>query len=61
MSTPTLTDTCDMCSHSIEVHDKIATRFCAATAAGALSRGCICPIKDEPVLVPAVQTTLVPV
>lgn len=34
--------TCDMCSHADEYHDSIATRYCAATASSALSRGCVC-------------------
>jgi hypothetical protein len=33
---------CDMCPHPLDQHDAIAQRFCTATAAGALSRGCIC-------------------
>jgi len=33
---------CDMCSRPLDQHDAIAQRFCTATAAGALSRGCIC-------------------
>jgi hypothetical protein len=34
---------CDICSHPLDQHDAIAQRFCTATSAGALSRGCICP------------------
>jgi hypothetical protein len=34
---------CDMCPHPLDQHDAIAQRFCTATSAGALSRGCICP------------------
>lgn len=30
------------CGHLDSAHDVIAARFCAATQAGALSRGCIC-------------------
>ena len=33
---------CDMCPHPLDQHDAIARRFCTATSAGALSRGCIC-------------------
>jgi hypothetical protein len=33
---------CDMCPHPLDQHDAIAQRFCTATSAGALSRGCIC-------------------
>lgn len=36
--------TCDMCSHADEYHDLIATRYCAATASSALSRGCVCRV-----------------
>lgn len=35
-------DRCQMCEHRASDHDPLATRFCAATASGALSRGCIC-------------------
>ncbi|MGQ0631901.1 MAG: RGCVC family protein [Sporichthyaceae bacterium] len=31
------------CGHSRPEHDAIASRYCDATAAGALPRGCICP------------------
>lgn len=34
--------TCDVCRHPMSVHDRISARFCDATQAGALSRGCIC-------------------
>jgi hypothetical protein len=37
-----LTQTCDVCAHPDIAHDDIARRFCKATMAGALSRGCIC-------------------
>ncbi|MDQ1706276.1 MAG: hypothetical protein QOF18_2642 [Frankiaceae bacterium] len=30
------------CGHALARHDPIASRFCLATAAGALERGCIC-------------------
>jgi hypothetical protein len=33
---------CDVCGHPMTSHDRISTRFCDATQAGALSRGCIC-------------------
>lgn len=35
---------CAMCSHPSEAHDVIATRYCAASASGALSRGCVCKL-----------------
>lgn len=34
---------CDVCSHPMSDHDVISARFCAATVAGALTRGCVCP------------------
>ena len=37
----TAADQC-RCGHLDNAHDVIAARFCAATQAGALSRGCIC-------------------
>jgi hypothetical protein len=30
------------CGHLDKAHDVIAARYCAATQAGALTRGCIC-------------------
>jgi hypothetical protein len=33
---------CMACSHSPDTHDKIALRYCDATVARALTRGCIC-------------------
>ena len=47
MSLPTLpvstsTVVCDVCPHPAEDHDAIGRRFCQATQAGALTRGCIC-------------------
>jgi hypothetical protein len=33
---------CPACTHPVEVHDTTATRFCAATTARALARGCVC-------------------
>jgi len=33
---------CAVCPHSVESHDMIARRFCTATQAGALDRGCVC-------------------
>jgi hypothetical protein len=34
---------CDVCPHPVVEHDGIALRFCRATAAAALARGCVCP------------------
>lgn len=36
-------DACVACTHPWSKHDVISARFCTATAAGALSRGCVCP------------------
>jgi hypothetical protein len=33
---------CAACPHDRDAHDRIGTRFCAATTAGALRRGCVC-------------------
>lgn len=35
-------DGCDACAHPRSAHDALGTRFCAATTATALTRGCIC-------------------
>ncbi|UIJ61551.1 RGCVC family protein [Amycolatopsis acidiphila] len=35
-------DTCPVCPHPQENHDGLSRRYCAATAAAALDRGCIC-------------------
>ncbi len=37
-----LTQTCDVCAHPDAAHDAIARRYCKATMASALPRGCIC-------------------
>ncbi|MGH3763683.1 MAG: RGCVC family protein [Pseudonocardiaceae bacterium] len=31
-----------MCPHTWDAHDPLGIRYCAATVAGGLSRGCIC-------------------
>lgn len=33
---------CAVCPHPSHEHDPIGVRYCVATTAGALSRGCIC-------------------
>jgi len=33
---------CAVCEHPLADHDSIGNRFCQATQARALSRGCIC-------------------
>jgi hypothetical protein len=35
---------CDVCSHPMEFHDVVATRYCAASASSALARGCVCKV-----------------
>ncbi|WP_306746277.1 RGCVC family protein [Saccharothrix yanglingensis] len=35
-------DRCDACTHPLSAHDALGNRFCAATTATALTRGCIC-------------------
>ncbi len=34
---------CAVCAHELADHDPISHRFCQATQAQALSRGCLCP------------------
>ncbi|WP_434453088.1 RGCVC family protein [Lentzea sp. E54] len=34
---------CDVCPHPRQDHDPIGVRYCTATTASALPRGCICP------------------
>ncbi len=34
--------TCDMCVHPLDDHDRVARRYCAATSANAMDRGCVC-------------------
>jgi hypothetical protein len=34
---------CDTCPHPVAAHDAISLRFCSATRAAALTRGCVCP------------------
>ncbi len=36
---------CEMCPHEMDGHDALSRRFCRATAAGALTRGCICTAR----------------
>jgi hypothetical protein len=35
--------TCAACAHPWDTHDVISARYCSATIAGALTRGCVCP------------------
>ncbi|MCU1606372.1 MAG: hypothetical protein JWP46_2837 [Modestobacter sp.] len=34
--------TCPACPHPLADHDPIGLRFCRATTAGAVNRGCVC-------------------
>ena len=34
---------CEICPHALAAHDAISLRFCSATRAAALTRGCVCP------------------
>jgi hypothetical protein len=34
--------TCAVCPHEWDAHDPIGIRFCSATVAGRLRRGCVC-------------------
>jgi hypothetical protein len=38
----TAAPTCAACSHAWDAHDVIGVRYCTATTAGGLSRGCVC-------------------
>ncbi|HUQ56342.1 RGCVC family protein [Lentzea sp.] len=33
---------CEVCPHPWREHDQLGARYCAATTASALTRGCIC-------------------
>lgn len=33
---------CAVCPHPWDAHDRIGLRYCTATAAGGLNRGCVC-------------------
>ena len=35
-------ETCE-CGHPRALHDAVASRYCAVTVAGSLTRGCVCP------------------
>ncbi len=39
---PVIPPACAACPHERDAHDRLGTRFCAATVAGDLRRGCIC-------------------
>lgn len=40
---PAVEEVCEMCPHALRAHDAISLRFCAATRAAAMTRGCVCP------------------
>ncbi|MGM1062244.1 RGCVC family protein [Saccharothrix sp. Mg75] len=42
LSTPGTPVPCSACHHPVDAHDPLARRFCSATEAGGLSRGCLC-------------------
>lgn len=33
---------CAVCPHAWDAHDRIGIRYCSATTAGGLQRGCVC-------------------
>jgi hypothetical protein len=37
------------CGHDADEHDSLASRYCRATAAGGLDRGCMCVRVSTPV------------
>ena len=48
MTTTENQDSCDVCSHGLDVHDRVADRFCQATRSNALTRSCICSVVGIP-------------
>lgn len=34
--------TCPVCPHPLDTHDRISARYCSATTAGGVDRGCVC-------------------
>jgi hypothetical protein len=38
-------DACAACPHPMAAHDPIGVRYCSATAAGGLTRECVCSGK----------------
>jgi hypothetical protein len=41
-------DTVCLCGHATDEHDLIASRYCRATAASALTRACMCVPASAP-------------
>lgn len=35
-------DSCAVCPHPMNAHDRIGVRYCSATASGGLNRECVC-------------------
>ncbi|HEX4703289.1 MAG TPA: RGCVC family protein [Pseudonocardiaceae bacterium] len=46
-ATETTEETCPACTHPMSAHDVIGARFCVATTAGGLSRGCACHLPPK--------------
>ncbi|MEV7037532.1 RGCVC family protein [Amycolatopsis sp. NPDC051061] len=46
---------CLVCPHSVESHDMIARRFCTATLASVINRGCVCAGKPEKAVTTAMR------
>ena len=42
-SAPAEVGSCAACPHALADHDRISLRFCQATQASAMTRGCVCP------------------
>jgi hypothetical protein len=42
ITAPAQEPACPACAHPLAQHDTIGARFCQATLAGSLSRGCVC-------------------
>ena len=38
---------CPACPHPADAHDALSRRFCAATRAGGLRRGCLCSAESS--------------
>ncbi|HEY2060693.1 MAG TPA: RGCVC family protein [Amycolatopsis sp.] len=45
---PLAENACPSCPHPLDSHDVIARRFCTATSAGHLDRGCVCGAAVNP-------------
>lgn len=47
---PSVEEPC-LCGHKQDEHDPLAARYCQATIAGALERGCMCAQESSPLRV----------